>query len=153
MDYITAAKQTFDLLQTSGLMAIINDDLSGKALFMGNLIAFLFCGAIGFLISYEYYWDMDSVENDILSVFFVVTLTLYGAIFGLILCSIVLQVVRSAIITLFICFAEEPAIMEENHADDFNAIKDVRPDFGILPENMDSEYVEPPADAEENVAV
>lgn len=158
--FFEGAKQTFDLLQTSGVMAIINDDLSGKAMFMGNLIAFVLCGGISFAIAYSYYWDLSSVEDDVISVLFCVGLTLYGAIFGAILCSIVLSVVHSAVITLFVCFAEEPAIMEENHADDFNAIKEVRPDFGMVPGDA-PEFVEPAADevagagdsVNENVAV
>ena len=128
MGFVEGAKQTWDLLTSSGVLALINDDLSAKAMFMGNLIAFLLCGGISFAISYSYYWDMDSVEDDVSSTF-VAWLTLSGAIAGFCMCSMVLQVVRSAIITMFVCYAEEPAILGQNHPNDWNKIKDVKPDF------------------------
>merc|ERR1711971_16374 len=124
--FVTAAQQTWALLSRKGIMALITDDLSGLGLFAGNLCAFIVCGLCAWLIAYGFY---GAADDDEVAVTLVWALTAYGALVGFVLCWMVLIVVRSAITTLFVCFAEEPAALYENRREVFNEIANVKPQF------------------------
>ena len=126
VSFVTAAGQTWDLLSKQGIMALINDDLSGMGLFFGNLIALIVAALSSYGIAFAFYGDDEDEEiaSDL-----VLGLAIYGAIAGFILCALVLGAVRSAIITLFVCWAEEPAVLYSHHQSDYNELADVREEF------------------------
>lgn len=45
------------------------------------------------------------------------------------MCYLVLGVVGSAIISMFVCYAEDPDVMARNHPEDYEELADIRPDF------------------------
>merc|ERR1712228_307400 len=119
--YIQSAKNTWSLFLSRGMMAIINDDLTGLAIFGGALI--------GYAVGYIFYSDYDdsSISSGV-----PVGLTVYGFFIGLIICFTVLYVVHSTIICLFVCYCEDPAVMQVNHLQDFNDICDAKPGFAAI---------------------
>ena len=119
-------------------MALINDDLSGLGLFAGNLCSLVVSGGAGYGIAYAFYGNDPDQE---VSEGLVWALCVYGCVVGFILCWLVLIVVRSAIVTLFVCFAEEPAVLYANRREDFNKIADVRPKFKEIHDNLASQQV------------
>eukprot|EP01084_Bolivina_argentea_P013563 25463_1 len=127
--YITSAKNTWCLFETRGIMALINDDLTGLAIFGGALIGGCVCCAIGYAVGYLFYGDYSEYEvrTDL-----PIGLAVYGFFIGLIICFTVLYVVHSAIICLFVCYSEDPAVMEENHANEYHRICDAKPAFGQI---------------------
>eukprot|EP01084_Bolivina_argentea_P172128 298185_1 len=133
--FITAAGQTWGLFARQGIMALVNDDLSGLGLFAGNLCSLVVCAASGYGIAYSFY---GNDPNEEISVNLLWYLTIYGAIVGFILCWLVLIVVRSAIITLFVCFAEEPQILFANRRDVYDELADVKPQFQEIHDNLAS---------------
>ena len=66
-------------------------------------------------------------------------LAIYGALAGFVLCWMVLIVVRSAIVTLFVCFAEDPAVLYSNRKKDFDEIADVHPQFRQVHDTLASQ--------------
>ena len=110
--------------------------MSGLGLFAGNLCSMVVTGCAAFGIAYGFYGEDPDKE---ISEGLVAGLTVYGCIVGFILCWMVLIVVRSAVVTLFVCFAEEPAILYANRREDFNKIADVRPQFKEIHDNLASE--------------
>lgn len=63
-------------------MALINDDLSGMGLLLGNIISAILCGGAAFGIAYAYYGDNDFEE---ISYDLVIGLTVYGVVIGMLL--------------------------------------------------------------------
>mmetsp|Transcript_22675 Transcript_22675/g.36245 ORF Transcript_22675/g.36245 Transcript_22675/m.36245 type:complete len:501 (+) Transcript_22675:38-1540(+) len=133
VSFMKAAGQTWSLFQREGIMALINDDLSGLGLAAGNLCSLVVCGCSGYGIAYAFYGNYADPEvRDVL----VWGLAVYGCVVGFILCWLVLVVVRSAIVTLFVCFAEEPAILFKNRREEFNKLADVRPSIKQIHDNL-----------------
>ncbi len=135
VSFMKAASQTWQLFSKQGVMALINDDLSGMGIFAGNLCALITCGGCGYGIAYSFYGNDPNtqISNDL--VWF---LAILGAILGSILCWLVLVVVRSAIVTLFVCFAEEPSILFSNRREAFNKIANVNPKFKQVHDDLSS---------------
>eukprot|EP01083_Nonionella_stella_P237240 832438_1 len=124
VSFLNGARQTFDLLLSRGILAIINEDISGMALGAGSLVSGILCGLLGFGIGTAFYVS-DSGVNDAM----ITGLATYGAVVGLIFTWLVLSNVRSAIICLFVCFAEEPAVLYQNRREDFDELAGVKDDF------------------------
>merc|ERR1712154_98251 len=55
--FVTSAKATWNLFMTRGLLAIINDDLTGMAIGCGALIGGVVSAATGFGIGWFFYSD------------------------------------------------------------------------------------------------
>eukprot|EP01083_Nonionella_stella_P179702 638829_1 len=78
-------------------MALINDDLTGLAIFGGALIGGCVCGAIGYAVGYLFYGDYSEYEvrTDL-----PIGLAVYGFAIGLTICFTVLYVFTQQ---LFVC--------------------------------------------------
>eukprot|EP01083_Nonionella_stella_P237241 832439_1 len=125
--FMTSAGNTFELLSSRGILALINEDLTGMALFAGALISAVLCGLIGAGIAFSFY---GSDNGDM-----IIALGVYGAICGLVLTLLVLSTVQSAIICLFVCFAEEPAVLYQNRREEFKELADIKPEFQTVYES------------------
>eukprot|EP00483_Globobulimina_turgida_P013430 UN13454 len=125
--YINSAKNTWNLFRSQGILALINDDLTELAIVGGALIAACLCSLIGYFIGLLFSTDVA------------IGLAIYGFFIGFILCFTVLYTVHSAIICLFVCYAEEPAVLQSNHIHDFNRITNAKPGFASINQNRRSQ--------------
>ena len=124
--FIDSARQTFDLFYSRGIHALINDDLTGLAIFAGALIGGVVSAGVGYLLGYIFY--SNSSDYDI-RVDIPIALAIYGFFVGLLFCMTVLYVVHSAIVCLFVCYCEDPAALNDNRPEDYQRIANVSPQF------------------------
>eukprot|EP00667_Euglena_gracilis_P003793 EG_transcript_3806 len=94
--YTEAAKDTLALLSRAGLVAVVNDLLINPVFLMTGLFSGILVGlVVGFLAG-------DGVFG------------VFGFLIGVYMCTLVLGTVRACIVTVFVCFAEDPAVLREN---------------------------------------
>jgi len=114
--YIESAKATWNLLCSKGIDALINDDLTGFALVCGSFIGGIVCAIVAVLMAYN-----TSSLKDYATAFGVI-----GFVVGFFLCMTVLNVVRSAVVTLFVCYAEDPNALNVNHPEIYSKFEQAR---------------------------
>jgi len=102
--YTTAAKDTIQLLKQSGMLAIINDMLINPVLVMTSFFSGILVALIVGLLS-----------RSVLYGFF-------GFLIGLYMCSMCLSTVRACVVTLFVCYAEQPQALLINDPDLYTAL-------------------------------
>ena len=139
-NFMQSASATWKLFHDRGIMALINDDLTGSVLFCGSLLAAIITAAVGYGIGWIFYNEDPDKE---ISEGIPVGLAVYGGVVGLILCICVLTVVKSGIVSLFVCFAEDPASMKKNHPVEFDTLVQAHPNFDNMTEsvaNYDYDY-------------
>ncbi len=103
--FIPSCKCTMQLLSERGIDAIVNDDLTSTAL---SFIAFIFglvSGGITYFIAYFAYHE----EKDRL---LLVACLILGLIV-MILCMQASNIILAGIKTIFVCYAEDPAVLAE----------------------------------------
>jgi hypothetical protein len=109
--YLDAGRNVIELFQAKGWTTIISDSLAARVLGMISLVIGLFTGLVGFI--------MASLDQNIFADYGVDNSSgigfLFGFLVGLILASIFLGIVGSAVKTCIVCFAESPAEFEQNH--------------------------------------
>eukprot|EP01083_Nonionella_stella_P319037 1169034_1 len=127
--FVQSAKATWNLFTSRGILAIINDDLTGMAIMCGAFIGAVVSAGTGFGIGYLYYWNSDKVDNDT-SIAITSALAGYGFFIGFVLCFCVLMVLASAVIALFVCYAEDPAAMNQNRPEEYNRLTGAKPEWG-----------------------
>eukprot|EP01083_Nonionella_stella_P221722 791869_1 len=130
--FIQSAKATWQLFMSRGILAIINDDLTGMAIGCGALIGGVVSAGVGFGIGYLFY--KDDTGNDTYPII-PIYLAIYGFLMGLVLCHCVLTVLASCVIALFVCYAEDPAAMNQNRPEEYNRITQAKPTWGDIYRN------------------
>ena len=125
-NFTASAKKTWDLIQNCGLDAIINDDIiGGTIMFSACIVAALtgFCGA---------FWAVHSgIENWFWGVGFPCSLV------GFVLGVVTFNVVESAVLSIYVCFAEDPDALYYNDRDLYEKLTDAQ-EMGVLAD-IDSE--------------
>merc|ERR1712242_236785 len=124
--FMNSAKMTWTLFKTRGFTALINDDLTGMVLFAGAMIGGVVTAGCGGAVGYAFYGgnDDESVAYGIPA-----ALASTGFLIGLILTMTTLYVVRSSVVALFVCFAEEPAALSENRPEEYQRLTGAQPEF------------------------
>jgi hypothetical protein len=113
--YIEAAKSTWELVKSSGVGAIINDNLIGSVLSLSSLFIGLIGGVLSLITFIIYSGSKDLSER--LSAFFIGML---GA--GLIgWCS--LAIISSGVTTFFVCLAEDPNALQRTDPNTYEIIR------------------------------
>merc|ERR1712130_140724 len=110
--FIVSAKATWNLFMNRGILALIGGVVSA---------------AIGFGIGWLFYNDSD--DEDVYPTL-PIGLAIYGFFIGLIFCASVLMVIVSAVITLFVCYAEDPATLNKNHPNEYQRLVNAKPTWG-----------------------
>eukprot|EP01084_Bolivina_argentea_P249816 418347_1 len=121
--FIHAAQQTWNLFMNKGIMAIINDDLTGAAITCGALVCGVLSGGIGWGIGYAFY--KDSLEDEWAKYGLLTCIAIFSGIVGLIMMQICLHPLPSAVQCLFVCWAEEPEVLAENRPKAHKALMEV----------------------------
>lgn len=109
--YLEAGRNVLTLFQNRGWTAIISDDLSENVLFMMSLAIGLASGLVGLVLGFM---DADmfaslGMDHAALPGFGV------GFLAGFLFASIIMSVVGSAVNTVIVCYAEDPAAFQRNH--------------------------------------
>jgi hypothetical protein len=101
--YIEAAKATWELIQSRGLSAVINDNLIGGVLMlatvMGGVMVAVVGGVMARFVIKEPDWGVWAVA---------------GFLIGLALTLCAMEVVESCVAALFVCYAEDPAALRDS---------------------------------------
>jgi len=133
-NYITAAKQANGLFsRNSGWQAIINDSLVGGTINMGSLVAMVFSMVAGYYIGSGFAKNVGPNEINTYASFCAVI----GGIIGFMLCVHILQVIGSMVIALFVCFAEIPQAMVQNHKNEFEMLTGIKVEWKNISEGID----------------
>jgi hypothetical protein len=98
--YCDAAKSTFELFESRGFDAVINDDLTGSVLMLATFIGGLVTGGLTYLLAISSANTTSSVALQWAGLGFAV---------GFVCCICAMEAVNSSITALFVCFAEDPA--------------------------------------------
>lgn len=97
--YCQSAKDTWRLIKSHGIDAVINDNLISGVLLMGSILAGILCAVVGGLIALAWapaYW---------------VILAAACFVIGVSLVMLTMEVVESGVATIFVCFAmDAPAL-------------------------------------------
>ncbi|KAJ3125696.1 putative choline transporter, neither null mutation nor overexpression affects choline transport [Nowakowskiella sp. JEL0407] len=118
-DFVNAAKDTWALVKSHGIDAIINDNLIGNVLFVGSMIAGLICGLIGYI------YLLTTTPNATPGVYAIV---IVGCVFiGLSEFGVLNTVVDSGVVTTFVCLAEDPAALARTKPELYYKIQEVYP--------------------------
>ena len=121
--FCDAGKDTWNLIKSHGVDAIINDSLISTVLTIGCLLVGLICGAVGYLWVYAVYannqWDQ---------MFAYALLIAFGAfLIGIMMMSVVTMVIDSGASTTFVCVAEDPAALARTKPELYNKFREVYP--------------------------
>eukprot|EP01038_Epipyxis_sp_PR26KG_P009157 gene9157-12353_t len=138
-DFMTSGKQVTNLFIKRGMMGVINDDLIGRAMFLGTIIISLFSSLVGIALTYSLHTSILSIsKNDgydvsIPTILFIGGLT--GMLIGWLIGSLLTITIESAVAMVFVCFAENPSSLQTNHLEVYNNLcsKWAR----AYPDNMD----------------
>ena len=103
--FTDAARNVITLFKTRGWTTIITDYMVDRVLMMISVGNGLVAGGCAALISYMFNLNLEGVAFTV------------GFVVGLVLTSVVLGVVGSAVNTVIVCYAEDPAAFETNHFD------------------------------------
>lgn len=115
--YIQGAKKVWQLFKSAGITAIINDDLVGYTVFAAALVSGLVTGGLSALIARFMTGDSDMKDQWVLW-------GIIGVLVGFFMCTVVLNVLLSAISTLFCCWADDPATLFLTHPDEGKELAD-----------------------------
>ena len=113
--YIEAGKNVFTLFRNRGWEAIIADDLVSNVFFFLSLVVGGICAGIGYAINENVAngtWFANAPDT---GANVQTTNAVLGFIIGLVLSSILLSTIGSAVNAVIVCFAEGPAEFEVNH--------------------------------------
>ena len=123
--FVAAAKSTWNLFLNKGIMAIINDDLTGAGITCGALVCGVLCGGIGWAIALAFYADV--LQQEWQQYGLVTCVAVFCGVVGIIVAEICLHPLPSAVQSLFVCWAEEPEVLADNRPEVYNELIAVCP--------------------------
>jgi len=126
-DFCTAGKDTWRLVKTRGVDAIINDSLIGNVLGFGALFTGLFAGGFALLAAWQFGSKESSLTTDERTIIMAVSGSL-GLITGFAEFNIMAEVVTSGVTTIFVCLAEDPYALQRTQPELFQKVVDVYPE-------------------------
>jgi len=106
--YCRAAKDTWELFKTSGVQAIINDNLISGVLSLGSILGGASAAVVGALVAHAIirdYW---------------VGIAFMCFLIGIALVMVTMEVVESGVATIFVCFAMDPQALRRNDEELYN---------------------------------
>ncbi|KAJ3291793.1 putative choline transporter, neither null mutation nor overexpression affects choline transport [Borealophlyctis nickersoniae] len=119
-DFKTAASDTWTLVKTRGIDAIINDSLISNVLSIGGLLIGLITGFIGYL----YVHFSKDITQDTGHYIIIVLISFF---IGFSEFSILSDVIDSGAATTFVCLAEDPEALRRTKPELYEAIRQVYP--------------------------
>ncbi|GJP60148.1 hypothetical protein CLOP_g17283, partial [Closterium sp. NIES-67] len=110
--FIRASKDTWELFKARGVDVLINDDLSGGVLGLGMFIGGVLAALVGGLLSLNKAVDL------------LAAVSILSFIIGIFLTGMTLTVVDSAVGTFYVCYAEDPATLQQNDPVLYNKVQE-----------------------------
>jgi len=107
--YCQSAHDTWSLFKVRGFDALLNDSLIGTGLGFGCLIGGILSGLGAAVVAYS--WGTVGP---------VIFWFIFGFIFGFAMVTLATEVVESAVVCLFVCLCEDPAILQQTKPDIYN---------------------------------
>jgi len=111
--YVEAAKKASDIVEKNGVDALVNDELVGTVLTMGAAVGGLACGIMPILVGR----GSGALTVSQAWVVFVI-----GGLLGYTIIMAVMAVVWSSVVTLFVCFAEDPTALYHTKPAEFQRL-------------------------------
>jgi len=111
--FTQAGKAVFELFKSRGFDAIINDDLISGALGFVSLAIGILCAGLGVAWFYIDKSNFGDIEEGAL------VLGIIGLFVGIAVSTVPFSVVDSAVATIFVCFAEDPAAFHQSNPELF----------------------------------
>lgn len=108
--YIQASKDTWQLIKSRGIDAIINDDLIGTCISICVLSISLVSYLVALLVSLIFYPTHNHILESLISLATVI------------IPLVALKIIGTGATTIFVCLAEDPAALQRSKPDLFNAI-------------------------------
>ena len=115
LNFTKASRRTWKLLRSNGLDVVLNDDIIGAVLMFGAFLVGALTGFCGAVWAY-----MVGIESWFWSVGFPC------ALLGYVLGVATLNVVESAVLSLYVCFAEDPDLLYYNEKDLYEKLCDAQ---------------------------
>lgn len=112
--FIEGGKRTMDTFFQSGFMMIVQKDLTGFVISIGVLLTTAVSAGCTFLIAWQlglFHWEKYQDKGEHIA--FLVTL---GAVLCAYIAHTILTPLQSAVTTTFVCWSEDGAALEQNHA-------------------------------------
>jgi len=103
--YCQAAKDTWALVKSHGVDAIINDNLISGVLLMGSIMGGIVSAIVGGLVAL-------AIARD-----WWIALAVICFLIGMSLVMLTMEVVESGVATIFVCFAMDPQALNRNAPD------------------------------------
>eukprot|EP00271_Cylindrocystis_brebissonii_P000889 TRINITY_DN11064_c0_g1_i2.p1 TRINITY_DN11064_c0_g1~~TRINITY_DN11064_c0_g1_i2.p1 ORF type:complete len:535 (-),score=92.06 TRINITY_DN11064_c0_g1_i2:1182-2786(-) len=110
--FVQAARDTWDLFETQGFQLVINDDLTGGALFLGCIFGGLFSSLFSGIWTYTKIKDLT------------VAIAVIAFFIGYFMTYLTVAVVESAVATYYVCYAEDPATLQRNDPQFYEVIRE-----------------------------
>ena len=115
--YCQAAKDTWTLCKARGIEALINDDIIGNVLGIGALAISCLSAVVTFVVGY-----ILDIETITIAIFSGVSF-----IAGLLIFSVVAQVITSGVATTFVCLCEDPDALHQTKPELWEKVRDTYP--------------------------
>jgi len=115
--YCQAAKDTWTLCKARGIEALINDNLIGNVLVIGALAVGCLAGTVTFFVGNIF--DVELVAN--------IIFTVIALFIGIMVFSVVAQVINSGVATTFVCLCEDPDALRQTKPELWEKVRDTYP--------------------------
>ncbi len=107
LSFVDAAKQTWDLLETKGVTVLINNNLSRAVVGLGVLVGGASSLAVAIPWAIHLHREGTILSGDV----WVICICAFAI--GLIAAATMLSVIDSAVATIMVCIADDPARLKE----------------------------------------
>jgi len=108
-DYIDAAISTWNLIASSGIEAILNDNIIAGVLTMSCVFVGIVSAAISVLLAYIFFGTSAFLIS------YLVAFGILGLVLGFLIMSMATMVLDSGVVCTFVCFAEDREVLRINN--------------------------------------
>lgn len=134
-DFKTAARHTWQLVETRGLSGLVNMNLTSNAVALGTMVGGVLTAALVAGLAYHPVLTQptsregltDGVKN-VYSAMYAFTIVA-GALCALVCTSVVSSCITSGVTTLFVCWAEDPAALHAVNPALHNSFEEISAKF------------------------
>ncbi|KAI3644498.1 hypothetical protein MP228_010662 [Amoeboaphelidium protococcarum] len=126
--FCEAAKDTWNLVKSHGIDAIVNDSLVGTVLGFGKIAVGMASGTVAYAVAYfAIRGTADWNDPNSAAFFFAILITVAVFLMGLVMMGIIAMVVESGTQTTFVILAEDPAAIQRSKPELYEKFKQVYP--------------------------